>query len=211
MVRGNNRNDIFHEKKDFKYFKEKAAHIKHKHNIKIFHYVLMNNHSHIVMQVPLSEDLSKAMKALNLSYSQYYRNKYGGAGHFFQNRFKSCIIQTGKYMLECGRYIERNPVSARIVNNPGDYLWSSYHKYTGKEDILVDYNPEYLGLSSDEGKRIKLYKDFVESRREEKRTDDKFFKIGAYGNKEFINKMIKKGLKPKRLKRGRPPAKKDEK
>lgn len=69
MVRGNNRNEIFHEEEDFMYFREQIKHIKEKYNIKLFHYVLMDNHVHIVIEVPWGNDLSSAMKTINLGYS----------------------------------------------------------------------------------------------------------------------------------------------
>ena len=211
MVRGNNRKEIFHNKEDFRYFKEQMGYIKKEYAIKLFHYVLMDNHVHIVIKVPEAKNLSKAMKSLNLSYTQYYRKKYGGIGHFFQDRFKSFVIQEGKYILECGRYVERNPVKAGMVDYPGDYKWSSYNKYLGHKDNLVDYNPEYLGLSKDKTERIEIYQEFVEERKKEKRSEDRFFKVGAYGSKEYIKKMMDKGLKPKWSHRGRPRKKKDEK
>ena len=89
-----------------------------------------------------------------MSYTQYYRNKYDGIGYFFQDRFKSFVIQEGKYILECERYVERNPVKTGMVNNPGEYKWSSYNKYMGKEDELIEYNPEYLGLSEEKKKGL---------------------------------------------------------
>jgi len=204
MVRGNNRNEIFHDEEDFKYFKVRMSYIKNEYNLDIYHYVLMDNHVHIIMQVPERDDLSKAIKALNLGYSQYYRKKYGGIGHFFQDRFKSYVIQKGKYLLECGRYIEMNPVAAGMVKRPLDYNWSSYGKYMGKKDDLVSYDPEYLSLGKTDKVRRKLYKEFVEEGQEEKRSEDRFFRVGAYGNKKFIKDMMDKGLKPKWSKRGRP-------
>jgi putative transposase len=54
----------------------------------------------------------------------------------------SFIVKDESYLLECARYIERNPVRAKIVKEPSDYLWSSYNHYAqGAKDELITINP----------------------------------------------------------------------
>ena len=72
----------------------------------------MNNHVHLIVESEDGNKLSGFMKRLNVYYVNYYRKKYRGIGHFFQDRFKSFLIQRGRYMLECGRYVELNAVKA---------------------------------------------------------------------------------------------------
>lgn len=106
----------------------------------------MDNHIHIIMKSPDGKNLSGAMKSVNVSYTKYYRRKYKGVGRFFQDRFKSFIIQGGKYLLECGRYVELNPVRAGIVGSPGSYKWTSYRVYVQNEkNELVDIDPGFEG------------------------------------------------------------------
>ncbi|MFW6134169.1 MAG: transposase [Elusimicrobiota bacterium] len=205
MVRGNNKNAIFHEEKDYKYYLKLLNKVKEKYEIEIYHYVLMNNHVHIIMKVKKGKELGKVMKSLNLGYTQYYRKQYGGIGHFFQDRYKSFIIQEGKYLLECGKYVELNPVKAGIAKKPTGYKWSSYKNYiSGKIDEFIDIDPEYISLSKNKDKRKIIYKDYVESNDEEQRDEKRFFNVGAYGSKQYIKNLMKKGLKPRWSHRGRP-------
>ena len=98
-------------------------------------------------------------------------------------------------MLECGRYVELNPVRAGMVDNPAEYPWSSYRAYVnGERNDLVNLDPEYLGLDEKERERKNLYKTYVEDGKVEKRNEERFFKAGVYGSKEFGEEMKKRGL-----------------
>jgi putative transposase len=102
------------------------------------------------------------MKQLNLTYFHYYRKLYGYFGHFWQDRFKSNIIEIDSYLLQCGKYIELNPVRAGMVDHPAQYPFSSYNFYAiGKPDTLITPSPAYLGLSDSSSLRQKQYVDFV--------------------------------------------------
>ncbi len=196
MVRGNNKENIFHDEEDFIKYMEIIKENKEKYEIKIYHYVLMNNHVHIIIKSPEGKKLSEAMKRIGVTYTRYYHGKYNGAGHLFQGRFRSFVIQEGIYLLECGRYVELNPVRAKLVNYPIEYKWSSYGVYVnGEPDGLVDLDPEYMGLDEDKGKRREMYKEYVESREVERREEKRFFKEGVYGTREYIKELRQKGLK----------------
>jgi len=196
MLRGNNRSRIFHNDDDFCYFIELLKENKEKFGLKIYHYALMDNHIHLVVQSPDGAKLSAAMKRITVTYTRYYRKIYKGIGHFFQDRFKSFLIQEGKYLLECGRYVELNPVRAEMVKLPGDYRWSSYRVYAESERPgMVDFNPEYEGLGEDKERRATRYREYIKDGILERRNEARFFKQGAYGSKEFIESLGKQGLR----------------
>lgn len=195
MVRGNNRANIFHDEEDFTKYMGIIKDNKERYGLKIYHYVLMNNHVHIIMKSPDGKRLSEAMRRIGVTYTRYYHNKYHRGGHLFQGRFKSFVIQEGVYLLECGRYIELNPVRSGIVDVPLNYRWSSYEVYiNGSSDEIVDTDPEYKALSKKE-ERKRLYKEYVETMEIERRKEERFFKEGAYGTKEYIEGLRKVGLK----------------
>jgi putative transposase len=206
MVRGNNRSTIFHDYSDYNKYIELINENRIKYEFELYHYVLMENHVHMIMMVTDHKDLCSIMKRIGVCYTAYYRKKYGGVGHFFQDRFKSFIIQKGKYLLECGRYIELNPVKANIVKTPEDYKWSSYNFYINNEKTeFLTKNPEFLILSDDESIRIEIYKDYVNKNYNEKRTEERFFRSGVYGAKDFIEILKTNfGLKPNWSHKGHP-------
>jgi len=210
LLRGNGKKDIFHENRDFSAFISILKKDKDACGIKIFHYVLMSNHIHLILQAEEGAGLSQYIKKITVKYVNYYRKKYGGVGHFFQDRFKSILIENGIYLLESGRYAELNPVKAGIVKEPGDYKWSSHAYYaSGEYNSLISPDPEYLGLSNDSERRIELYVKFISDGADEKRSEARMFRDGVFGSKSFRESMKKEGLKPRRFLKGRP--KKEEK
>lgn len=133
------------------------------YGVRIFHYCLMHNHVHLLIRAADLSRLSKFMHSVQRGYHHYYRKKYTQFGHLFQGRYKSLPIDDEKYLLECGRYIERNPVAAKIVSKPGEWEYSSYSNYAeGRGVAWVQLSPAYLGLAPQESDRRGLYKHHVE-------------------------------------------------
>ncbi|GFP20383.1 putative transposase, partial [Candidatus Hakubella thermalkaliphila] len=143
--RGNNRQDVFKEENDCQRYLDILQRYKEKYKFKLYHYALMKNHIHLVIETTGgSGKLSDIMKGINLSYAQHYKNKYRHIGHFWQDRYKSILISKDAYLFACGSYVELNPVRARIVEDPKDYRWSSYNAYAyGKKDYITDEHSIY--------------------------------------------------------------------
>lgn len=162
VSRGNNRNTVFHSDNDKLRYYTLLRELKSENKIDIFHYCLMNNHIHIILKLNLASSLSRFMKQVNLMYFYHYRKKYSYSGHFWQDRFRSSIIDNDPYLLQCGKYIELNPVRAGMVEHPQEYLFSSYNYYANnKPDDLVTLSPAYLGLSDSAQIRQEQYIAFV--------------------------------------------------
>ena len=163
LTRGNNRQDIFRDKIDYQKYFEILDRYKERYQFKLYHYVLMTNHVHLVLETQEEGgNLAEIMKGINLSYAQYYKRRYDHVGHFWQDRYKSILISKDQYLLACGSYVELNPVRAGLVRDPKDYRWSSYLAYAyGKKDSLVDEHPIYQELSRDGLERRKRYRGFV--------------------------------------------------
>jgi len=122
----------------------------------------MNNHTHLIVWLDIVSNLPKFMKQLNLLYFNYYKKSYGYSGHIWQGRYKSNIIDTDSYLLQCGKYIELNPVRAGMVEQPQGYRFSSYSHYAfGLPDVIISDDPEYCSLSDSPQVRAKRYIEFV--------------------------------------------------
>ena len=160
--RGNNRQPVFLEETDYQKFLSHLNTYRDLFPVKISHYCLMPNHVHLLVFSETLAFLSRYLHRVNLTYSWWYRKRYDFCGHVWQGRFKSFPIEKDGYLLECSRYIERNPVNAEMVKDPGDYRWSSYRFYReGKEDPLVTPDPGYLGFGRDALERRKKYEEYV--------------------------------------------------
>ena len=129
-ARGNRRSNIFFDNYDRELFLHKLA-IAISHHGWICHaYCLMKNHYHLVIETP-EANLSKGMRDLNKDYSQAFNRKHETVGHVFQGRYKSFCIEKEQYLLEVIRYTALNPVRAKIVRNPADWVWSSFAATAG--------------------------------------------------------------------------------
>ncbi len=147
--------------------------------INILHYCLMPNHLHLLLQAIKATALPKFMQRILQVYAAYFKKKYDSVGFVFQNRYKSLFIDRESYLLECARYIEKNPLRAKIVISLFEYPWSSFMYYVkGEEDGLIRVpNPIYLELSEDRRERQQKFCEFVLEERAYDSIVDNFFRI----------------------------------
>lgn len=162
MTRGNNRNQVFRCDSDYLHYLELIEKYKQDLPFDLYHYCLMPNHIHLLVKTKNADGFSLFMKKLNLSYFHYYRKLYDWVGHFWQDRFKSQPVGKDEYFLQCGKYIELNPVRAHIVDKPEDYSYSSYTYYAfGKENDLITEDIIYSGLGNSSNQRQDIYRKII--------------------------------------------------
>jgi len=138
MTRGNNRHSVFESAADYYYYLDLIGKYKTEHPFDLYHYCLMPNHTHFLVKTNRATDFSTFMKRLNLAYFHHYRKNYDWVGHFWQDRFKSQFVGKDVYFIQCGKYIELNPVRAHLVEKPEEYPYSSYAFYShGKRNRLI--------------------------------------------------------------------------
>lgn len=141
MVRGNDGQDIFHSEEDDERFLAMLGAVKEKLPFMLYAYCLMTNHLHLLIE-RRSDAVGRIMHRLLTGYSQYYNRKYRHVGHVLQGRYKAILCQSDPYLAELVRYIHLNPVKAKMVERPEDYLYSSHRSYMGIEPSgIVDVDP----------------------------------------------------------------------
>ncbi len=139
IMRGINRQIIFHDDEDYLRFLQTMQKYKEKSEYKIYAYCLMNNHVHILLKVD-QEPLEQIMRRICGSYVYWYNSKYQRIGNLFQDRFKSEAIENDRYFLTVLRYIHQNPIKAGIVRRIEDYPWSSMGEYISSPNVLdIDF------------------------------------------------------------------------
>jgi len=144
MNRGVNRHAIFGDDRDKEYFTRTVAEYKELCGARVYHWVWMGNHYHMLVEV-VFENLRPFAGGIQQAYAQYHHARYNGSGVFWQGRFKSKPVERGPYLASCGRYIERNPVRAGLAAMAWEYKWASAAAYVKKVvDGVTDENP-YLG------------------------------------------------------------------
>jgi putative transposase len=125
-------------------------------------WVLMTNHYHFVVQTP-ETNLSRGMQWLNGTYAGWFNRRYKRSGHLFQGRFHSFLIEKESYLREVLRYVVLNPVKAKMVARPEDYLWSSYRSTAGLDDAApwLDTKAVLRLFDADPVVAQRVYQEFV--------------------------------------------------
>jgi len=136
--RGNNRQRVFRKQSDFAAFLDALGQLKERRPFELYGYCLLDNHFHLLLR-PKETSISRIMQSLMVSHTQRYHRYYGSGGHVWQGRFKSPVVQNDEHLLTVLRYIEANPLRARIVRKAEKYPWSSYSVHgLGQSNGLVD-------------------------------------------------------------------------
>jgi putative transposase len=120
----------------------------------------MSNHVHLMLDPgERPENLSLLMKRLAGRHSRRLNRLHGWSGSLWEGRFRCSPIDTDRYLLACGRYIDQNPVRARIVNRIEDYAWSSYRARAGLVECeWLDPDPAILDLAGTAERRFETYR-----------------------------------------------------
>lgn len=104
------------------------------------------------------------MYRIGQRYVPYFNRRNGRTGTLWEGRFKSCLVDSPRYVLGCYRYVEMNPVEAGIVRTPGSYAWSSYLGNAGlAENRLLTPHAEYVGLAPDLASSQAAYRGLFET------------------------------------------------
>ncbi len=159
ILRGNGGQDIFFSVDDTKYFESLVSEGIKRFGHRIHCYCWMKNHVHLVIQIA-NTPLSKIIQNISFRYTLYINNKYSRKGHLFQGRYKAILVDPQSYLLQLVRYINLNPVRAKIVKNPEEYKWSSNRANLGK--CSCDWLTTDFVLGTFSKNRIKALKDYQE-------------------------------------------------
>ena len=144
--RANGRLTIFEEEWMYRDFEYLLAEMKEQYGMRILAYVLMPNHWHLLLYPREDGDLSESMRWLGTAHTRRYHAQTGtiGGGHLYQGRYKSFLVQNDAHLLTVLKYIERNPVRAKLSKRTEDWKWGSAHRRafgTKKQKGMLEESP----------------------------------------------------------------------
>jgi putative transposase len=159
--RGNYRHIVFIDRADYERYLEWLELYARKNYLLFLAYCLMPNHVHYITIPERDDSLAKTFNTCHMRYSQYFNKKKRSFGHLWQGRFYSCVLDE-PHLYAAVRYIENNPVRARLAKRAEDWDWSSArHHINGEKSILtladidkyldIDNWKEYLTQTNDPG------------------------------------------------------------
>lgn len=163
VTRGNNRQRIFREAADYQRYLRLLATTLAPTGGHLAHYCLMPNHTHLLLTITTVTALSQLMHELQRRYWFAVRRTYALTGHLWQGRFHSFPIEDDGYLLEAARYLERNPLHARLVTDLADYPWSSYPYYAEGQtrEVVLTPSPGYEALGLTPAARQAAWRQYV--------------------------------------------------
>jgi putative transposase len=148
VARCNNREFCFRTAEDFEVLLDHLHEMGRIYEVTIFAYTLMSNHIHLLLQSPAVDALGRPLRWFMTQTAKTFHHLRGRRGHFWERRYRACLVEDDLYALAALRYLDRNPVRAGLVEDPATYAWSSCTIYArGGSSRLITYHPSYLGLS----------------------------------------------------------------
>jgi len=165
--RGNNHQAVFASEGDFLAFLKAIADLKQRKAFDLYGYCLMTNHIHMLIR-PREGSISRIVQSLLVSHTQRFHLFHRSCGHVWQGRFKSPVIQDDDHLLTVLRYIEANPLRAKLVEQAGDYPWSSFAYHgRGESNALLDPLLPYTALAAYPAVRQRRWSAYVQQTPEE--------------------------------------------
>jgi putative transposase len=203
LNRANARLSIFFKEADYEMFESILEDACKEHDMRILAYCLMPNHFHLVLYPHKDGDLQKFMQWVTLTHTQRWhtKNNTRGTGHLYQGRYKSLLVQDDAHLLGLIRYVERNPLRAKLVKNLNNWHFSSYwrrrHGTTDQKRILakwpIDVPKDYDAFIHEAVTTTELaeIREAVEKQQ-------------VHGSGNWIARLEKKFKMPEKKPRGRP-------
>lgn len=209
IQRGVNRQPVFFEYSDYALYLHSLRDAAARYECQIHAYVLMTNHTHLLV-TPQSEcTIPLVMQAMGRTYVQALNRKYERTGTLWQGRYKASLVQDDRYLLTCYKYIELNPVRAGLVAAPQDYSYSSFaHNAHGEPNALITTHETYDSLAhTPKGRQTAYRRMFVDGVAPEllstiRDTTNACLVLGDDAFKDQIENKLGRSVRPR--KSGRP-------
>ena len=125
LNRGNARAEVFHDEADYRGFLELLGAAGERVPMRVLGFCLMPNHFHLVLWPRAEGELSRYLQWLLTAHVRRYHRRYRSSGHVWQGRFKAFPIARDEHLLAVLRYVERNPLRAKLVRQAQNWPWSS--------------------------------------------------------------------------------------
>ena len=210
VQRGHNRNAVFIDDGDYSYYLDTLASWTQQLQVKVYAWCLRTNHAHLLLDP--GDDIKSIgllMKRLAGRQTRFVNKQENRTGSLWDGRYKMSIVDSDEYFLKCCRYIELNPVKAKMVIRPADYRWSSYrenaglsssvivdrHGFTNLCDVSFEGYQEYVAENTPSSEA-----EFISQRLESNRLT---------GGSRFVKEIeLRTGIRLEYKRPGRPPARK---
>jgi putative transposase len=163
VQRGHSRDAVFFDESDRADYLGTLGECRALFGIRVYAYCLMSNHVHLIVDpADRPETLSLTMHRLAGRHTRRLNERHGWTGSVWESRFFSSPVDSDRYLLACGRYVDQNPIRAMVVKTCEESSWSSYRSRAGlAESSILDLDPAIASLSLSEHGRISAYRELA--------------------------------------------------
>jgi putative transposase len=144
LNRGNGRMRLFHKAEDYDAFERVIIEGLARYPVDLLTYCLMPNHWHLAMRPREDAALGRLMRWVGVTHVRRHQEHYHrrGAGHLYQGRYKGFPVAEDDYFLTLCRYVEANPVRAKLVERADQWRWSGFwRRLNGRHDLPLSEWP----------------------------------------------------------------------
>jgi len=175
---------LFKTEKDYKMYLELLEKYREEYKFRLFAYVLLPEHLHLLIELSPDTEISDIMHSLNTAYSKYFNSYYNRRGHLFRERFRACIVEKEGYLENVIEHIHKNPVRLRISGNADGYPYSSIHLYNNDKNTRYEEIKEAISYIEQRHRGIP-------EERKDKELDlrKRLHRGGVLGSKEFKRRV----------------------
>lgn len=208
--RGKGGKRVFFGKSDYALYRDWLAEAADKYGCAVHAYVLMPNHVHLLVTPKSERSLPRLMQSLGRRHSRHVNVGRGLAGSRWEGRYRAAPVEAGPFLIDCMRYIETNPVRARMSRSAGGHAWSSYAAHAkGTADPAIKDHRLYAAMGATPGRRQAAYgklagkalpADFIDALRA---ATNGGWALGSDAFKRRLSESAGRRVMP--LPRGRPP------
>jgi putative transposase len=158
VQRGNNRLPCFLDKEDRRRYLTLLREALQATGVQLHAYVLMDNHVHLLLTPPACGATAALMQKLGRQYVGQFNARHRRTGTLWEGRYKAGLIDSDAHLLRCMRYIDLNPVRARMTDDGRTYRWSSAAALCGlQRQALLTEHPAYTALGATPVERGEAY------------------------------------------------------
>jgi len=207
--RGNERREIFRDDNDRKRFLQILLQSLAVYGVKLYSYVLMNNHFHLLIETPKG-NLGEFMRHFSITYTGYFNRRHHRSGHLYQGRYKSILVDKDSYLCVLSRYTHLNPVKIKSMEKTPDqeklaylkqYRWSSLPGFLNrrKREWYIDYGMVLAEYGGDTDKsRREYHKRIVAELSKDNGIKDSVLGQSILGAQKFVDWVTDNYLKGER-------------
>lgn len=132
------RHQLFETDRDYQHFQRLIGAAQARVPVRLLAYCIMPNHWHLVVWPEDASAVPAYMRWLTWSHACHFNALHGLSGHVYQGRYRSVVVRDERQLLTLLRYVEANPVRARLVDRAESWRWSSLHSAT---PVVISESP----------------------------------------------------------------------